>query len=360
MLLHPIFYIYPLSKWVSFHYIAEHHVQELRKYFHVEKVDEKALPIVMLIAQLSAKTLFFLHPYFYPIEVYEKKLIAKIGKPERLIGVDVADSDHITEHAVRLTEYATAMIVPSNFSKRAYERSGVKVPVYAIPHGVTEDYINQPPSNPHTFKLLNNYKKEKKKKLIQTWMLHSSYRKGEDLAYIIFNNLIAERNDIALVVRRPFSIDIYDTQIQPANPKPAFSISASWLTDQQIKELNDICDIYLLTSRGGGFEHPPLLALARGEPVIGAKGGAWEDYLPEWSLVPSHRSGQVLPNNPIHNGYGVEIEIEHAVNKLHEILNNLNDYKSRVQRYITTHVKEKLTWSKIGLKLKDIVLKHLD
>jgi hypothetical protein len=359
MPLHPIFYVYPLNKWVSFHFIAEHHVAELRKYFHVEKVDEKALTVVMPIAQLSAQSLFFLHPYFYPIQVYEKKLLEKIGKPERLIGVDVADSDHITTYAVKLTEYATAMIVPSNFSKRAYEKSGVKVPVYTVPHGVTEDYINQPPSNPTTFKPLYDYKIKNNKKLIQTWMLHSSYRKGEDLAYQIFNKLLTERNDVALVVRKPFSIDVYNTQIQPSNPKPAFSISASWLTDGQIKELNDICDTFLLTSRGGGFEHPPLLALARGEPVIGAKGGAWEDYLPDWALIPSHKSGQVLANNPIHDGYGVEIQVDKAVGKLHEILNNLDEYKARAKNYVDTCVKEKLTWSKIGLMLKDIVIKHL-
>jgi hypothetical protein len=102
-----------------------------------------------------------------------------------------------------------------------------------------------------------------------------------------------------------------------------------------------------------------LLALARGEPTIGAKGGAWEDYLPEWALIQSHRSGQVLLNNPIHNGYGVEIEVDKAVNALHEILNNLYEYKTRVKNYVDTCVKAKLTWSKIGLMLKDIVIRHL-
>jgi len=359
MPLNPIFYVYPLNKWVSFHFIAERHVAELRKYFYVTKVDEKALITVMPIAQIATKALFFLHPYFYPISVYEKKLLAKIGKPERLIGVDVADSDSITEYAVKLTEYATAMIVPSNFAKKSYVNSGVKVPVHVVPHGVPDDYLSLPPSKPNTFKPLHNYKTKNNKLLIQTWMLHSSYRKGEDLAYQIFNKLIAERRDVALIVRRPLSIEVYNSEIQFTNPKPHFALSISWLEDEQIKELMDTCDIYLLTSRGGGFEHPPLLALARGEIVIGAEGGAWEDYLPSWALIPSTRSDIVLKDNPIHNGYGVEINVEKAVDELHNIIDNLSQYKDKVKEHVATHVSENLTWSKIGLKLKDIVLNYL-
>jgi len=67
----------------------------------------------------------------------------------------------------------------------------------------------------------------------------------------------------------------------------------------------------------------------------------------------------VLPNNPIHNGCGVEMQIEPAVNMLQEILNNLHEYKARVQQHVITCVKEKFTWGKIGLQLKDIALKYL-
>jgi glycosyltransferase involved in cell wall biosynthesis len=359
MPVHPIYYIYPMNKWVSFHFIAEKHVRELRKYFYVMPVDEEALTVVMPIAQLAAKSLFFLHPFFYPMEVYERQLLAKIGKPQGLIGVDVADSDHITSKAVNLIEYAEAMIVPSNFSRNSYLNSGVKKNVYVLPHGVDEEYISLPSSKPNTFRRLAEYKDKKNKKLIQIWLLHSSYRKGEDLAYEIFNKLIDERKDVALVVRRPMNLDIYDCKIDVGTLKPSFSMTASWLTDEQIRELNDVCDIYLLTSRGGGFEHPPLLALARGEPVVGARGGAWDDYLPDWCLTSSHRSGQILANNPIHDGYGVEIDVDKAVSRLHEILDNLDEYRVRVRQYVNTCVRAKFTWGRIGLQLKSIVEKHL-
>jgi glycosyltransferase involved in cell wall biosynthesis len=359
VVLKTIFYIYPINKWVSFHTIGEYHIRELRKYFHVENVDENTLTIIMPIAQLASNSLFILHPYFYPMQVYERKLLALLGKPEKLIGVDVADSDHITEYAVHLTEYATALIVPSNFARNSYINSGVKTPVHVIPHGVEDNWINQPPSKPNTFKNIYSYKMKNNLKLIQTWVLHSPYRKGLDLAYEIFNRLISERKDVALALRTGTSIDIIDKPITDDKPQPSLSIPMIWMTEQQIMELMDICDIYMLTSRGGGFEHPPLQALARGEPAIGAKGGAWEDYMPDWSLIPSHKSDIVLKGNPIHDGYGVEIEIDKSVNALHNILDNLEDYKAKTREYANTHIKQNFTWTNIGKKLKDIITQYL-
>jgi glycosyltransferase involved in cell wall biosynthesis len=127
------------------------------------------------------------------------------------------------------------------------------------------------------------------------------------------------------------------------------------LSDDQIRELMDVCDIFLLGSRGGGFEHPPLLALARGEVALGAKGGAWEDYLPDWALVSSHASDIVLKDNPIHNGRGVEMDVDACVSKLHTILDNLDEYRARVRQHVYTVVRERFTWGRIGEQLRDIV-----
>lgn len=351
-----LYYIYPLTKWVSFKTVAEAHVRELRKYFRVVPIEENSLLVVIPMTSAISKCAFFVHPYFYPMQRFEKKLLVKIKIKPNIIGVDVADSDHISEIGVRLTRYAKAMIVPSKFSQKTYIRSGVVTPVFAVPHGVDSTWLGSNPSRPQNFRPLMDYKTKNNKKLIQSWIMHSSYRKGEDLLYQIYNNLLSERNDVALVIRRPFSIDIYDQKIDPNNLTPQHSIPLSWLTDDQIKELMDTCDIFCLTSRGGGFEHPPLLAMARGELVIGARGGAWEDYMPEWSLVPSHRSDVVIPNNPIHDGCGVELEVDQAVNKLHDILNNMDDYKAKIQQHIETHIKPNLTWEKIGERLKNIVI----
>jgi hypothetical protein len=77
MRLRPVYYIYPLNKWVSFRSIAEAHVRELRKYFYVQVYDEEAATIVIPIALCTSGPLFILHPYFYPMSRYEARLKAK-------------------------------------------------------------------------------------------------------------------------------------------------------------------------------------------------------------------------------------------------------------------------------------------
>jgi glycosyltransferase involved in cell wall biosynthesis len=354
-----IYYVYPINKWVSFKFIAEQHVRELRKQFNVVTVDEKAFPTIVLTATVSADPLFFLHPFFYPFEVYKKKVFDRTHIRARIIAVDVSDSDRISEYAVNALNYAEAIIVPSNFSRNALISSSVEKPIYVVPHGCTKEFLTSPKSQPKRFAELHKYKEKRNKKLIQCWLLHSGYRKGEDLLYAIFNELVNERDDVALVVRRPLSIDVYESEIDTKTIKPTFSISVSYLDDREIIELMDICDIYLLTSRGGGFEHPTLQALARKEIAFGAKGGAWEDFLPEFCLIPSVKSGPVLSDNPIHIGCGVEMLTDKAVDILHQVLDNFEYWKSRIEQYVQSVIVPNYSWEAIGKRLIEITKMHL-
>ena len=342
-----IFYAYPLFKKVSFAFIAEKHVKQLRRYFKVELIDENAIPFLHGIF----KPFVLLQPFFYPFQNYEKILSRRVYRWRGLIGIDVADSNRISRYAVRLTEYATAMIVPSNYSRNAYVRSGVKKPVYVIPHGVDLEYIDAPKSQPNSFKILDDLKKSRKLKILVSFIVHSEYRKGLDLLYEIYNKLRRERKDVALVIKDLHGVKlILDSEMRIYN---------GWLSEQDKMELFDLSDLYLLTSRGGGFEHPALEAIARGVPAIGAEGGAWEDYMCNWMLVPSKPSGEVLAGNPIHMGIGVEMLVDKAVDRVHDILNNLDEYKAKTREYANTVIKEKFTWTRVGLLLKKVVERHI-
>jgi len=342
-----LFYAYPIFKRVSFTYIAEQHTQQLRKYFKIEIIDENSLPFLggML------RPFILIQPYFYPFQKFERKLQRKINRWHAIIGVDVADSNRISEYAVHLTSYADAMIVPSTFARNSYIDSGVKKPVYAVPHGIPEEYLNTPKTEPNEMKILHNIKQMKNKKLLLCYLVHSPYRKGEDLLYKIYDIIRKERNDVMLAIKDMHGIRLLEDREQ--------RIYEGWLTEQAKLELFDLSDLYLLTSRGGGFEHPPLEAIARGVPAIGAEGGAWQDYMGDWMLIPSKPSGIVLEGNSIHVGVGVEMIVEKAVNRIHEILNNLDEYKAKTKEYVNTVIKEKFTWTKVGEQLRDVILKHI-
>ena len=346
-----IWYVYPFFKHVSWNSIGVHHVSELRKYFRVEEIDELAFPFIHIVGN----PIVFLHPFFYPFQKMERNLAKKVPRFQALIGIDVADSNKISDYAVRLTDYASALIVPSNWAKQAYESCGVKKPVHILPHGVTKEWIEAPPQNPSTFQHLYKLKKEQKRILLLSYMIHSPYRKGFDLLVEIYRRTLKERNNVLLILKTGHYVEC----VEDESFSKKRQLYAGWLTDQQKMELFDLCDVFLLTSRGGGFEHPALEGLARGIPVIGAKGGAWEDFLPKWSLVDSQPSKQVLEGNPIHVGVGVEMKIEKAVDRLIRIIDNLEDYKAKAKKYAKKTIKEKFTWERVGQQLKAIVEQFL-
>lgn len=358
-----IYYIYPIPKLISFRSIAEKHIKFLRNYYIVNIADEKIFPTLYATAYRIKHVPFIIHPIFYALGVYRNMYLEKFGRPERTIGIDVADSDHISKSGVDLANLLSALIVPSNFSKNAYLNSGVRIPVYVIPHGVEERWITSRRIYSPIFSSLMKLKEQWGMRIIQCWILHSDYRKGLDILINIFNLLIKERKDVALVLRRQHTTLIFTKPIASEGERlelqATHRIPLGWMAEDLKMSLFDTCDIYLLTSRGGGFEHPALEALSRREVVLGAKGGAWEDYLPDWALIESHRSGRVLPNNPIHDGCGVEMEVDKAVDKITDVLDNIDDYKNRVSDYVYTRVRRAFTWERITLKLKEIIDRYV-
>ncbi|HDO19421.1 MAG TPA: hypothetical protein ENG74_01710, partial [Thermoplasmatales archaeon] len=95
-------------------------------------------------------------------------------------------------------------------------------------------------------------------------------------------------------------------------------------------------------------------ALARGEIVIAPKGGSWEEYMPEWGLIDSKPCPYVLKDSPIHVGKGMQIDVEKAVDVACDVLDNLDEYKARVQEYRKV-LEERFTWEKVAEKLAIIL-----
>ncbi|MEM2260000.1 MAG: glycosyltransferase [Candidatus Methanomethylicaceae archaeon] len=348
-----VWYIYPIFKHFSFSIIGDKHIKYLKNYLHLQSLDENIIPYL----DFKTKPKIILHPYFYPLQKFEKIIQKWDKKTDGIIGIDIADSDKLTDYAVKLTEYANALIVPSNFSKNTFLNSGVKKPVFVVPHGVEDEWIDAPKIQIDLFdtplkKLLEE--KAKGKKLLLSFILHSDYRKGLDLLHTIFFNVKKERKDVALVFKGCDGVHFFD------NP-PNMSITLTnkgWLSESEKMKLFDICDIYLLTSRGGGFELPALEGLTRGLPVIGAKDGSWEDFLPDWCLVESKPSNVVLAGNPIHCGKGVEMIIEKAIDKTLYILDNLDDYQQKIREHINNVIRNNFTWKIIAKKLADIITRY--
>jgi len=310
-------------------------------------IDELAFPNIYP----ATKPLVILHPYFYIMMRAAKAVARRLGQFRGFIGIDVADSDHITPLAANITDYAEAMVVPSTYAKQAYLNSGVNTHVEVIPHGVEDEYFTTPNLAENVFPDLAAKKREKKLKFLLFYLWHSGERKGVPELIQFYTQLWKERKDVALILKTTIPDPIEKKLLEGMN----LIHIHGWLTEHQKIALYDLADIYPLFSRGGGFELNGLEALCRGEVVVAGEKGSWTEYMPSWLLIKAHLAGKVFPDNPIHDGQGYKVDVQEALNKVHVILDNLDDYKAKVREYVESTIKHRFTWLAIAQQLYNLI-----
>jgi glycosyltransferase involved in cell wall biosynthesis len=274
-----------------------------------------------------------IHPFFYSMWKWTKIEFSFFEqyrtKTSAIVGVEVADSDKISEKFIEYANnYADRIIVNSEWSVNVFKNSGLKIPIFKVVHNFKERLLvkDEELKVDEQIRYIEKLKNEKKFKLVFISLWHSDFRKGADLFHKIAREIQKERNDIYFLVKSGMPrTDFQDLRM--------FNITGNTDFDNIVK-MYRISDLYLLTSRGGSFELNGLEAFVSKIPTIATKGGAWEEYYPPKLrdlLIDSCNSPEVFPNNPIHVGKGVEICVEKAVDKILEVLDNLVDYKAKIE-----------------------------
>jgi len=351
-----VWYVYPIWHTVSFTIVARHHIQELRKYYQLYEIDELAFPNI----DVFSRPVCIIHPYYFIVQRAPLVFFNRLDKFKAVIGVDVADTDQLGKIAVQLANLATAIITHSNFCKQVYEKSGVKIPIYVVPHGLDKEFFTPPKKPLHPqLKKLYELKKDKKYIYILYFLWHSGDRKGADLVYKVVKEILKMYPNVKFILKVGIPAGVhYDMLRQLTN-----YIITDFLSQHDLIALYDMCDIYPLFSRGGGFELNGLEALSRGEVVLAGAVGSWTDYLPKFLLIDKvHRVKFWTNTDPIHSihcGYGYEVDVEKAIEKMKEVIENLDDYKARVREY-WEKVKHQWTWENVGLKLKQVIDRYLE
>ena len=365
-----VLYSYPMWHLVSFTLVARKHIEYMQRLgrFRLYTIDELSLPSFVP----SVRYRLVIHPAFYilhrviskPEMVEERQRLKRFEwwrkHFDELIGIDVCDSDRYSEYAVYLANMLNKLVVPSSFCVDVARKSGIKAKIYRIPHGVDPERYTSPNTwerapvksiNPLLIELYL-YRVRKGKKLLLFWLWHSGERKGWPEVLEVYRRLARERKDVVLVLKtiRP-DINEY---FQVAS-LGAINIYG-WLTDYEKMVLYDTVDITLNFSRGGGFELNCLESLARGVPCIASNWGSWTDYVPPFLRIRTGRKVQPLPGNIIHSGYGYTVDIEDALNKLHTVLDNIEEYKAKTEEWRQRVLYHEYRWDIIGEKLVNLIV----
>jgi len=371
--MNPILYVMPLHHTVSFTIVGKKHVEYIKKLnlARVYEMDELAFPSFYPSISYDVA----LHPHIYiwnrVIQHFNKVVNENLkhripqyindfrNRFNQLIAVDVCDSDRMSDFAVDLLNYADKIVVPSNFCVEVFKSSGVKKPVYRVPHGVDPDWYTIPnvwetspvkKLNPVLIDLYL-YKTRKNKRFLLFWLWHSEERKGWNEAKEVYARLAKERKDAVLVLK---TMTPNSPAFQEVMHLGAVQVYG-WLNDYEKMALYDLADITLMFSRGGAFEINCLESLAREIPCVAGYWGSWKDYLPPFLGVKTGEKVKVFENNAIHIGYGYKVDVEDALNKIHDILENYDEYKARTEEWRQKVLANEYRWDIIAQKLVKVI-----
>jgi glycosyltransferase involved in cell wall biosynthesis len=281
----------------------------------------------------------------------------------QLVAIDVCDSDRMSDYAVSLLNQADKVIVPSNYCVEVYRSSGVKRPVYRVPHGVDPDWYTAPntwEALPLVLSVkkvspvlvdLYVYKTRKNKRFLLFWLWHSEARKGWFEVREFYSRLVRERGDVVLVLKTVYPHSPAFQEVMHLGTVQVYG----WLSEYEKMALYDLADVTLVFSRGGGFEHNALESLARGVPVVTSNSGSWTDYVPQFLQVKAGERVKVFEHNAIHVGYGYKVDVEDALNKIHDILENYDDYRARVEEWRSKVLFNEYRWDIIAKRLVETI-----
>jgi glycosyltransferase involved in cell wall biosynthesis len=202
------------------------------------------------------------------------------------IGVTVHETDSIHSSWVASCNKMDAVITASECNKRAFEQSGVTVPVYVVNHTFnTEKYKR----NYAPIELLNNNNSYKFYSIF--W---HSYKKGLDKLIKGFYLAFQDNEDVCLVLRtyRDPRVVVEDPtffkefieehkKLIPLVNYPKIHLINHTLTDEEICRLHVTCDTYVTASRGEGWNIPCFDAVGFGKTPIATHWGGMAEYLNE-------------------------------------------------------------------------------
>jgi len=309
--------------------VAKEHIKMLKEKYTVYEI-----PALSFYQFTPFKNpISIIHPFFYSMWHWGKVEFSFFEqyrtKVSEIIGVEVADSDRISEKFIEYANnYADRIIVNSEWSARAFKNSGLKIPIYKVVHNFNEKLLakDEELKIDEQIRYIEKLKNEKKFKLIFISLWHSDFRKGADIFHNVARDVQKERNDVYFLVKSGGPrTDFQDLRM--------FNVTGNISFDNIVK-MYRISDLYFLPSRGGSFELNGLEAFVSKIPVIATEGGAWEEYFPSQLkdlLIKPFHYPEVLWNNPIHIGKGVEMSINDAIDKILEVIDKLDEYKAKIE-----------------------------
>ncbi|RCX21494.1 glycosyltransferase involved in cell wall biosynthesis [Fontibacillus phaseoli] len=199
----------------------------------------------------------------------------------------VWETTRIPQRWIRPINQADAVCVPSLQNKQAMLNSGIKVPIYIVPHGVHSQMYKptkkRMPSkiSKEKFTFISifgfQHRKNPEALLRAYWEEFSS---ADNVRLIIKTNGYSSNENEQWIRRQ---IHAYKAILNISKNTAPIEISTRYLTTKSLRSIYAKGHAFVLPTRGEGVGLPLLESLASGVPVITTGWGGHMDYLTERS-----------------------------------------------------------------------------
>lgn len=203
----------------------------------------------------------------------------RVTKPGESVAFVFIETTKVDEEYVKLLNKFKAVIVASDFNKKAFSSSGVKVPIYKVQLGVDMNVFM-----PVGDKLPQHC-------VFSTvgCMSHGERRKNLDMLMYAFVRALGKKEDAALWIK------CFEECQLPTLTHPRIQIIRKCLQPDILAQFYQKSTAAIFASAAEGYGLPQLEAMVCGKPVINVNWGGVQEFF---------RPGQ--------NGYAIEHKIEKA------------------------------------------------
>ena len=256
-----------------------------------------------------------------------------------------------------------AVMVGCEWNKQVFEDSGVKVPVFAVPHGINmSEYNNIEPYSvsgikKDAYKFYDIFQfTERKHPLALIKSYWAAFQNNENVALILktyrgdFSD--GEKNVIRDTIRKLKEVTVFDNY-------PPIYLILDMLTRKEILGLHKAGDCFVSLNRGEGFGLNPFEAGAASNPIIvTGLGGVLEYAKPEHSYLVDFSWSPVFGMrwSPWYRGdqMWAEPDCGHAIELMRHVYNNQDEAEEK-GRVLKKYITENLSWEKVGKIMIDAI-----
>ncbi|MEO3947748.1 glycosyltransferase family 4 protein [Gorillibacterium sp. CAU 1737] len=277
-----VFWKGPVKQPTGYGEASRHYVQALRKQGVPVRITQAGLssPAGEGARKGSGKSVLVYHHPPHSIRLGKAR-----NHYDRLVLNTVWETSRLPRAWVSAINRFDAVCVPSRQNQQAFRESGVKVPIYLVPHGVdaaryrTKASPLSLPGVKGKFVFLSvftfQHRKNPETLLRAYW---EEFRAGDPVVLIIKTSGFG-RDDETSIRRK---IEAYRSRlgIRPQDAAKVL-VMGQRLSEQGLQALYARANAFVLPTRGEGVGLPFLEALASGVPVIATGWGGHLDFLHE-------------------------------------------------------------------------------